>query len=522
MESLTALLSTIEARIAKNHACTEVQAEYIDVIDTLNRLTMKILPSGESSLVTIPQAVSMQGFNDHTSALLHLRLGEAQTQSSTRIASGTLNGDDLKANLKTALDADVNVSCAMLENLSVLCTGGDQTTISILIEANMSVCLETQVPEPMSLALENISTLLSQVLATKPLDLSTVPATEGLVKLWEKVVSLPITPSLSEAILQIGGCILSVVSARREQAHAERLPIWLRNWGAMIHNAGSADQTFDTRIAAASAMEVMSVVCFSLEDGAGSAPAEQAHLPWILALYDSLNDDDDEVRAVAATAAGNVLGGQSLSSIEASTQLLDWLCKEFGNTDEFRTHVACRMVGHASSDSQPVGSLPASWTPAAEQLSLAMRFDDALFVVEEQNLYIDEVRESGRWKGAFATCFPPSLPVAADESILGPLSAWTLTALQALIQIADKPDQSPSNRDGPLGWTAKPAVFAICHRILICAVCLAGTGSRDSANSDDRFAGESVEGRAAIRGELVRFAEVGKKNDVHGLLLGVL
>lgn len=233
---------------------------------------------------------------------------------------------------------------------------------------------------------------------------------------------------------------------------------------------------------------------------------DPAHLPWLLALYDALNDDDDEIRAEAAAAASPLLSNQRLVSVEAGRRLLRWLLACYGTVDEFRAHVACRMAGHLPPPTQdpsnsPVGAaarLLENWIPAEAQLTEAMRFDDSLFVVEEQNLYVDEVRETRRWRDVFSSLPPLPTGSSSSPSAEAMLSHWTLAGLQTLTHIV-----RVEGRDGPLGWTSKPEVFAICARILISGSALAAAGD------------------LGIKEELRRFRDEGRKAEVHGLLLGM-
>ena len=238
------------------------------------------------------------------------------------------------------------------------------------------------------------------------------------------------------------------------------------------------------------------------------------HIPWLLALYDALNDDDDEVRELAASAAAPVLGGQQLAPMEAARRLLGFLASSsFASAAPFRAHAAGRMVGHVTAVSVRAAETkeegegeggggaegPASWTPAETQLRAAMRFDDALFVVEEQNLFVDEVREARRWRdvllssAAAASPSPSSSSCSArEDEELRALAAWTLDGLRALTRLVrggggagpgDVGSGEGGDGDGPLGWTSKPEVFAICARILISAAALSKSSSSSASST---------------------------------------
>ena len=180
----------------------------------------------------------------------------------------------------------------------------------------------------------------------------------------------------------------------------------------------------------------------------------------LLALYDTLNDDDEEVRDLGSDAFKHI-AGVSLVPIEAAGRLLQWLAVTFGSLPPFRAVVAHRIIG--------------TWKPAAEQLATALRFDDSLFAVEEQNLFVDEVRETKRWVSVF-----DSLPWAAGSdadkdaaaaAVLASLGSWVRGGLDKLTELAQRQE------DGPLGWASDAHAFAIATRIVHGYLVLAKSGS---------------------------------------------
>jgi hypothetical protein len=83
-----------------------------------------------------------------------------------------------------------------------------------------------------------------------------------------------------------------------------------------------------------------------------------------------------------------------------------------------------------------------------------MKFDDSLFVIEEQNLFVDEVREAQRWISVYE-----SLEWDSSDPALEALATWTSAGLEATRNLA-------SQEDGPLGYGSKPEVFAILSRVI--------------------------------------------------------
>jgi hypothetical protein len=212
------------------------------------------------------------------------------------------------------------------------------------------------------------------------------------------------------------------------------------------------------------------------------------HLPVLSALYESLIDDDDEVREAAALAASSLIGTTAVAPT-AADGLVPWLREHFGESEEFRARVVCRMVG------QPY-SADVRLVPAEEQLRKAMEFDDSLFAAEDQNLFIDEVREAVRWRGALVVDSSGG-ETGSSSSSVGCLKEWVEAGLGCLIGLAER-------EDGPLGWTSDQHVFAICARVLVCAVAVAGTGKQTGV------------------AELLReFRAVGARSGIHGSLLAM-
>lgn len=136
--------------------------------------------------------------------------------------------------------------------------------------------------------------------------------------------------------------------------------------------------------------------------------------------------------------------GQALVPIEAGGRLLQWLGQTFRNSALFRTMVVARLTGDSHFESAGI----------TEQLDQAMKFDDSLFAVEEQNLFIDEVREAQRWVVVFE-----SLEWSTEDEVLINFTEWMHEGLRQMHSLA-------SVEDGPLGYASQPQVFAILSRII--------------------------------------------------------
>ncbi|KAH9900343.1 putative death-receptor fusion protein-domain-containing protein [Xylariomycetidae sp. FL2044] len=509
--------------------CPEATAVYLDITNLLARLEILEDASETNPRLGISQKELTSltpNLNDRDNpgiaplALLKTRLGEGAVQKALQL-KGTGMGDRLTRFLTSAVKDDANVACSMLETIANDNFSHIHEAWPDIANAYVQLCLQTSAPEPRSLALDNLAVLLDLMLQNDALH--HVPSNQALSELWANSLTKPMNPSISDAIIRVSGPIIATLVSRNNGQISSSVVEWLRNWGAMMSDAGVADRTFDTRLAAVRAINSFTSKVNLVEQY--DHPLSEAHIPWLLALYDSLNDDDDEIREAAAEAAAPILG-RALVSVEAGQRLLDWLAVQFKDAQGFRAHVVSRMIGHyqpvannnnnnTTSAAEGTTALLDAWVPAHQQLASAMRFDDSLFVIEEQNLYIDEVRETKRWSNVYTSL--PLLPQSSERAAAAAgasrdddeaLRAWTLAGLRTLMHIAEEP-----RRDDALGWTSKPEVFAICARILTCAAVLAAAeeDEKEEEEGQDREVGEALRG----------FMDVGGRTGVHGLLLGI-
>ncbi|KAI0186937.1 putative death-receptor fusion protein-domain-containing protein [Xylaria flabelliformis] len=506
--------------------CTEAQAVYIDILNFIEK-TVRIQPNGLIREIILSSAQQSSG--QTPLALLSIRIAETNVQQTLQSKSEE-SIETLDQELRIALTTDINVACRILETISSSDLLQTDKVRSRLAVTYLHACFATKAPEPRTVALEGLASLVDTLLRSTSEDgtLDSVLSEETIHALWLDLHQKPLNASLLDAIIRVSGPLMALSLARARGQVDENIAQRLSSWGAMMSDAGIADRTFDTRIAAVEAMNsLVNVVGFPAvsSDNNSDSKLSSAHLPWLLALYDALTDDDVEVREAAAEAAGPILG-LSLVPVEANARLLSWFTAYFRHDYDFIMHVAGRMVGHnfgsnhfvalGTTESGPING--SDWVPAKAQLTEAMRFDDSLFVIEEHNQYIDEVREAKRWTDVFiALDFRTG---DAHGNAVRAIAEWTLAGLRALTEITQS--EAAVAGDGPLGWTSKPQVFAICARILICASTL-----RDLKNIRDQEHDEKEENEEKasiftdVSEELTRFWKLGRGDGarVHGLLL---
>lgn len=270
-------------------------------------------------------------------------------------------------------------------------------------------------------------------------------------------------------------------------------------------------QTFYTRIAATEALKSFFLgSCRPGADPDARSPtwSEPKYLPIFSALYESLIDDDDEIREVAASAAA-ALTGRYMVAPEAANNLIAWLSQKFRNgakgQEEFTRYVVCRLVGQQglllSLPTKGETSIPL--TSAEKLLQKALDFDDSLFAAEEQNLFIDEVRETLRWREHGF----PALFGGGSTRFSRCLVEWTRDGLEYILRLVS----SRKEGDGPLGWASDQHVFAICARVILCA--------RGMVRQNATAMGEQEKVVLEVGELLEQFRVVGEKMKVHGSLL---
>src|SRR3954463_10346453 len=99
----------------------------------------------------------------------------------------------------------------------------------------------------------------------------------------------------------------------------------------------------------------------------------------MFALYDTLNDDDDEIRDLSARTVSRLLG-TSLVPLAAGVELAKWISMCQGNSPSFAWNVTRRMTGQSTYESMDTHSLRI--VPAEDQFHKAMKDDDSLFIEE--------------------------------------------------------------------------------------------------------------------------------------------
>ena len=221
---------------------------------------------------------------------------------------------------------------------------------------------------------------------------------------------------------------------------------------------------FDARFAAAQS------VCALRHLWSARSPAG-AHSPLVLGLglvlHDMLQDDDDEIRSLAAAASSTFISATHAQDeaptvpLLASQHLLTHLLTLFPSSAALGTHALVRLTAGASPK--------ALFThPFAAILDEATTPQTALFAQEKQNLYRDDVLDALSWTHVLST---PTLLSSLSTPVLEKAAEWTTAALAVLTT------RFEAEVDGALGWASRGEVFTLLIRV----VCLADVVLQGSA-----------------------------------------
>jgi hypothetical protein len=205
-------------------------------------------------------------------------------------------------------------------------------------------------------------------------------------------------------------------------------------------------------------------------------------IPSLLALYNSLNDDDEEIRIIAANAVSSILK-ISLAPPAASEKFVNWLNIRCNSSPRFIWNILYRITG-STSTARYKNPQEDRLMPFQTEFALALKEDDSLFAQEEQNLFIDDVREVSLWGKLLqevpcrAFLLPREWSVPNNSNLLEwdeiPKASSMITEFAVWVADAINVLHSTMRKDRPLGWASKPLAFKAAFRVLHCANVILG------------------------------------------------
>lgn len=183
-----------------------------------------------------------------------------------------------------------------------------------------------------------------------------------------------------------------------------------------------------------------------------------------LILYDLLNDDDEEIREIAALTASWVLSYSSVSpqtavnlgALDSSSLLATFIISHYAHSADLCGRVIRYITGQECRISGSNGQMRLK--SVADLISEYSQESTVLFAEEKQNLFIDEVREVDVWSKALLAFQKNAYP----EALIRQFSSWVLDGLRHLsLLLTEGP-----GLDGYLGWTSKPECFTLGTRLI--------------------------------------------------------
>ncbi|PGH23951.1 hypothetical protein AJ80_02013 [Polytolypa hystricis UAMH7299] len=303
-------------------------------------------------------------------------------------------------------------------------------------------------------AIDNLSDELEALLDKAP----QIPADFDFLTAWARSPKLPEqTPGgkiwdrdMVNVSMRLRGCLLALqLLSVDDFAPSPPFVVEMNKWIQGLRFAAQDETEFDTRFAAALSLKSFFT---GLKMSNKRSQLQPLLLSLYLVLYDLVNDDDEEIRDVAAEAASRILScnvddpnqAVALLPLAASSNIINFLINSYRASSTLFTTALTRLVGQKVSASNP------GFTPVSEILAQLRKESTVLFVEEKQNLFIDDVREAEIWATVLTKL---SLPDDSSNTI-SQFHGWVLDGLSALLETSRE-----EGKDEVFGWTSNVDVL---------------------------------------------------------------
>lgn len=324
----------------------------------------------------------------------------------------------------------------------------------------------------------------------------------------------------TDAALRLQGCLLVLRSSFDRVQSFSTFKADIQSWVTKLRSALSEEtvsfltrscldvsthttiQEYTTRHAAVASMQSFAR---ALRPSGCSPRVDALLLDIYLILYDMLNDDDEELRDLAAGTASWVLSYSSVSSntavavgpLNASSLLARFITEHYSDSVQLARRVIRYLTGQ-----EPRISGSDAQTNLVSVSNLALEYyqdSTVLFVEEKQNLFIDEVREVNVWSRALSHLDRSAWP----ETLVRQISTWVSEGLEHMTEFVSQ----DAGQDGLLGWTSKPESFTLGVRVIGLSSALA---SHTFTNPDYLSVGQDT-----LRTQLGSLSAIGKAGLLH-------
>ena len=402
--------------------------------------------------------------------------------------------------LRMLATTDPDTCCAALDSLDILIRMKSSNALvdssAMILTYIQELLLSTDEPEVLSAAQALLTKALTDT--ERRADFLSQLAEEEVITLLGKLEAQCLDGSPSN--MQSALCLLGFVVDFAYQAYSHQDQVILKAIARLICLLRMAiidTNPFDMRFAAVNCVCAIDSIWTA---GTTSKSTGPLLLGLSLVLLDLLNDDDDEIRQLAASATANLLRAQGNASFQNTVPLLSthrlaiFLSKAFSPS----AHLIREAIRRLTDTSPPT---PLFQVPFAQTFAAARYVDTALFATEKQNLYKDDTLDAILWSRILSRQHTRSIP----QVLRSGLAAWVLNGLDTLTQTAE------TEMDGPLGWTSKPEVFALGIRIFCAAEVVLAWEQQDMFEADCT--------RSHVLKALRHFVDVGMRAEVHPLWL---
>ncbi|KAK9334172.1 putative death-receptor fusion protein-domain-containing protein [Lipomyces starkeyi] len=169
-------------------------------------------------------------------------------------------------------------------------------------------------------------------------------------------------------------------------------------------------------------------------------------------LLDFLSDDDQDLREIATDFICTfILKSEYITTcVYCEKSFAKLLVDVFGNKTETFNGLGLFAERKVTGTVSPARQLEDAFTP-----------DLSLFVVEKQNLYINEVQDAELWAEIVMQLFGKARNSDTKETSLKRLAEWEASAVKLLQKAINL-----HGDDGPFGWTSNAEVFGFGRRVI--------------------------------------------------------
>ncbi|KAJ5908778.1 Armadillo-like helical [Penicillium taxi] len=398
---------------------------------------------------------------------------------------------------------DVNVATWISEQVHEK-FGTNEKYRKPLVDLYSSILLNKYPEDVKTMAASNLTSVLEDLLSSE------TSAVSQLALPWEHL-GKSFQPELhfeqwnrqaTDAELRLQGCLLATRVSSIEGQSLESLKVDLYSWAIKLRSALTEETEFTTRYAAVTSLHSFQR---GLRPEGASPKVDPILLDIYLIMYDMLNDDDEDLRDIAADTASWVLSYSSVSPttaialgpLNASLQLSRFIIDHYSDS----LHLSRRLIKYLTGQ-EPRISGSDKQTHLISVADLIAEYDQdstVLFVEEKQNLFIDDVREVDVWYQALLRMKRSAYP----ETLLRQISSWVSEGLSHISNSVAQRDGG----DGLIGWTSKPETFILGIRIFSIA----------SALVSEDFPAPNIMDveQSTLQSQLQSLSQVGKSVSLH-------